>query len=504
VSISTGSGASRTRTGDLLGAIQALSQLSYSPAYGGKYVQPVAATGGDRRGGQGYAVARVSFGRRLALFLVLIAVVPTLALIGILLFVSEDSQRGKADARLASGVRTATAVYSSQTEAAASKAHSLAASPDLAAALRAHDRAAEQAFVQRAADQQPSGRVVLSDNGGNEIAAAGPPDSVAFSPVGLTEAGQPVGTLLASVTTADQYTSQVKSLTDLDAVVTRGAQTLGGTVPPPSEKLQSDQTADLSTGGKEYRGHALTLNPSDQEGLLLLGPPKGGGVLGVGKGALAVMIWFLVAAVILAWGLARTLTRRHERIAQEALTDPLTGLWNRRHMAETLDREVSRALRFGHEVSLIILDVDDFKRINDRLGHLQGDLVLETVADLVRDATRDIDVAVRYGGDELALILVETEGEGATILAERLRERVRDTEVPLRDGGTMGVTISVGVATIPDSAEDLESLVDGADRALLRAKRAGKNQIRTAPASRRSVHGGRVHRRPEGRPATEP
>jgi diguanylate cyclase (GGDEF)-like protein len=172
-------------------------------------------------------------------------------------------------------------------------------------------------------------------------------------------------------------------------------------------------------------------------------------------------------------------------------------------MAETLDREVSRVLRFRHEISLIILDVDDFKRINDRLGHLQGDIVLETVADLVKDATRDIDVAARYGGDELALILVETGNEGATILAERVRERVRDTEVPLRDGGTMGVTISVGVATIPDSAEDLESLVDGADRALLRAKRSGKNQIRTAPASRRSARASVVPRGAEGRPAAD-
>jgi diguanylate cyclase (GGDEF)-like protein len=286
-------------------------------------------------------------------------------------------------------------------------------------------------------------------------------------------------------------------------VVTRGGQSLASTVPAPSQTLEPDQTADVTAAGKEYRAHALTLNSADQENLLLLGPPKSGGVLGVGRGALAVMIWFLVAAAILAWGLARTLTRRHERIAQEALTDPLTGLWNRRHMAETLDREVSRSLRFGHEISLIILDVDDFKRINDRLGHLQGDIVLQRVADLVKDATRDIDVAARYGGDELALILVETGTEGSTILAERLRERVRDTEVPLRDGGTMAVTISVGVATVPDSAEDLESLVDSADRALLRAKRSGKNQIRTAPASRRSVRGGRTHRRAEGRPATD-
>src|SRR4051794_6200868 len=459
--------------------------------------------GGDRFETQGYAVARVSFGRRLALFLVLIAVVPTVALIAILLFVSEDSQRGKADARLAAGLRTATAIYRTRTADSAAKAQSLATAPDLAAALRAHDTAAEQAFVQRAAGQPPAERVELYDAAGSPIAAAGPTDAVAFGQVGLTDGAQPVGSLRVSVTTADSYANEIKSLTDTDVVLSRGAETLAATVPPPSKTLQPDETADVSAGGKDYRGHMLTLNPADHEDLLLLGPPKSGGVLGVGRGALAVMIWFLLAAVILAWGLARTLTRRHERIAQEALTDPLTGLWNRRHMAGTLNREVSRALRFGHEISLIIIDVDDFKRINDRLGHLQGDIVLEVVADLVKDATRTIDVAVRYGGDELALILVETGSEGATILGERLRERVRDTEVPLRDGGTMGVTISVGVATIPDSAEDLESLVDGADRALLRAKRSGKNQIRTAPASRRSVRGGRVRRRAEGRPTAD-
>ena len=445
----------------------------------------------------------MSFGRRLALFLILIAVVPTLALIAILLFVSEDSQTGKADARLAAGLRTAAAIYRTRTADAAAKARELAASQALADALRTQDRGAEQAFTEQAAGQPPAQRVELYDNAGNLIAGAGPLNSVALARVGLTEAGQPVGSLRTSVTTADQYADEVKSLTDTEVVVSRGAETLASTVPPPSRTLEPDQTADLRAGGQEYRGHALTLNPGDQEDLLLLGPPKSGGVFGVGRGALAVMIWFLVAAAILAWGLARTLNRRHERIAQEALTDPLTGLWNRRHMAETLTREVSRALRFSHEVSLIILDVDDFKRINDRLGHLQGDIVLEVVADLVKDVTRTIDVAARYGGDELALILVETGSEGATILAERLRERVRDTEVPLRDGGTMAVTISVGVATIPDSAEDLESLVDGADRALLRAKRSGKNQIRTAPASRRSVRGGRVRRRPEGRPATD-
>ena len=151
----------------------------------------------------------MSFGRRLALFLVLIAVVPTLALIAILLFVSEDSQRGKADARLAGGLRTATAIYRTRTAEAASSGQDLAKSPDLAAALRTQDRADEQLFTQRAIGQSAAERVVLYDDAGNQIAAAGPPDSVAFARVGLTEGGQPVGSLLVSVTTASGYANEV-------------------------------------------------------------------------------------------------------------------------------------------------------------------------------------------------------------------------------------------------------------------------------------------------------
>ena len=110
--------------------------------------------------------------------------------------------------------------------------------------------------------------------------------------------------------------------------------------------------------------------------------------------------------------------------------------------------------------------------------------MLEAVADVVREGTRSIDVAARYGGDELAVILVETDREGALIVGERLADSMRGVQVPLSEGGTMGVTISLGVATIPDSADSLNSLVDAADRALLRAKRAGKNQIRAAAATR--------------------
>ena len=449
----------------------------------------------------------MSFGRRLALFFLLIAIVPTAALISILLFVSDDSQRGKADARVAAGLDTAVAIYNERTSAATVRARQLAGDPELALALRSSDDPALRTFTRQAAARPGVETVEIIDNANRPMAVAGSSSAVAFARVGLTDQARPVGTLRLSTTTADVYAAEVQRLTTQQAVLRRGGATLASTVQPPPETLEADQTADVSAGGAEYRAHATTLDPSDGLTLTMLGPPKSGGVLGIGRPALAILIWFLAAAVALAWALARTLTRLHRRVAAQAVTDPLTGLWNRRHMAETLEREVLRAARFGHPISLIILDVDDFKKINDREGHLQGDLVLEAVGEVVREATRSIDVAARYGGDELAIILVETDREGALIVGERLGDRMRETRVPLREGGSMGVTVSLGVATIPDSAEGLESLVDAADRALLRAKRAGKNQLRAAPVGRSgagTVEGprtrGRRRQTPERRP----
>jgi diguanylate cyclase (GGDEF)-like protein len=426
----------------------------------------------------------VSFGRRLALFFLLIAIVPMAALVGILLFVSDDSQRGKADARLAAGLQTAVSIYHDRTSVANAKVRRLAGSPDLAAAIQSGQSGEIDFFMRDAANEPGVVSVQLLDNASHLMSAAGPGSAVAFAGVGLTEEARPVGTLRLSTTTADQYAAAVHRLTGQQVVLRRGGATLASTVPQPSKTLEPNETADVSAGGSSYRAHATTLDAGDGTTLVMLGPPKSGGVLGIGRPALAILIWFLLAAVVLAWVLARTLTRLHRRVAEQAITDPLTGLWNRRHMAQTLDREVDRALRFGHPISLIILDVDDFKKINDREGHVQGDLVLEAVADVVRAGTRSIDVAARYGGDELAVILVETDREGALILGERLADRMRGKEVPTREDGSMGVTISLGVATIPDSADGLDSLVDAADRALLRAKRAGKNQIRAAPATR--------------------
>ena len=354
---------------------------------------------------------------------------PTAALIGILLLVGQDSQRGKADARVAAGLQTAVSIFNERTNAATAQARHLAGSPELAAGLRSGDAAALQAFTTQTAGDPGVIRVEIVDNAGRVMAASGSPDAVAFARVGLTEQARPVGGLRLSTTTAQRYAAAVHRLTGQQVVLRRAGATLASTVAAPSKNLEADQTADLTAGGESYRAHATTLDSADGLTLVMLGPPKSGGFLGIGPPAFAILVLFLILAVAIAWTLARTLTRLHRRVAEQAVTDPLTGLANRRHMAETLEREVTRARRFRHPISLIIIDVDDFKQINDSEGHMQGDVVLETVADVVRESTRsDRSSPARYGGDELAVILVETDREGALILGERLAERMRSDQ----------------------------------------------------------------------------
>jgi len=172
----------------------------------------------------------------------------------------------------------------------------------------------------------------------------------------------------------------------------------------------------------------------------------------------------------------------HEKVSEQAVTDELTGLPNNRAFRETIDREASRAERFGHELSLIILDVDNFKSVNDTYGHLQGDEVLRLIGQLLLEEPRAIDEPARYGGEEFVVALPETGTEGAIEIAERIRERLEEEEIPLLDGsGMLKVTASFGTATLPLSAATVRELFATADNALYEAKRTGKNRVVTAP-----------------------
>jgi diguanylate cyclase (GGDEF)-like protein len=168
---------------------------------------------------------------------------------------------------------------------------------------------------------------------------------------------------------------------------------------------------------------------------------------------------------------------RHETVTRESMTDDLTGLSNRRAFDDALASEVERAKRFGGTLGLVLIDLDNFKTINDSYGHPQGDLVLREVARVLRESSREIDHPARYGGEELALVLPGTDLEGAYNLAERVRERIEALTIARLDGaGTLRVTASCGVAAVPHTPADQIALVAVADQALYEAKRSGKNK----------------------------
>jgi diguanylate cyclase (GGDEF)-like protein len=167
----------------------------------------------------------------------------------------------------------------------------------------------------------------------------------------------------------------------------------------------------------------------------------------------------------------------HEFVSDQAVTDELTGLANPRRFRELIEKESVRAQRFGHPLSLLLLDIDDFKQVNDTYGHLQGDEVLRAVGRILADESRGVDEPARYGGEEFIVALPETDRGGAIEVAERIRTAIERSRVPLLEGsGKIGITASLGVASVsPESARDTKALIAAADAALYRAKRAGKN-----------------------------
>ncbi len=175
------------------------------------------------------------------------------------------------------------------------------------------------------------------------------------------------------------------------------------------------------------------------------------------------------AAVIIQNGLM------YEKVEKLAATDGLTGLFNHRTFQEKLDRELASAVRYGHSVSLLMMDIDHFKSFNDRFGHPVGDFVLKSIAGVISEDLRSIDIAARYGGEEFALILPQTDIEGALATAERIRKGVEKRTFHFEDL-SLNVTLSIGVASYPAHALTKDELIDRADRALYFAKRSGRNR----------------------------
>ena len=168
-------------------------------------------------------------------------------------------------------------------------------------------------------------------------------------------------------------------------------------------------------------------------------------------------------------------------LEHETLTDPLTGVYNRRFMEQRLREEVSKARRYHFNLAVLLLDLDHFKRVNDELGHQAGDQVLIEIGKLVNRELRDSDILARYGGEEFLVIAPNTAPSASASLADRLRKRI-ESHTFLADFNKaqkleMQITVSIGVANFGDSSNDEGSLVQVADQNLYRAKHGGRNQV---------------------------
>ena len=171
--------------------------------------------------------------------------------------------------------------------------------------------------------------------------------------------------------------------------------------------------------------------------------------------------------------------RLHEQTMQMACTDGLTGLYNHRQFKKVFAEEVARSRRYKTELSIILFDVDDFKKFNDSYGHPNGDIVLQEMANMLRELLRDCDMIFRYGGEEFVALLPETPLSEALKVAERIRIFV-ETESPrflTKITKTHGVTVSVGVAALPGDGEDAAGLLKTVDDLMYKAKREGKNKV---------------------------
>ena len=204
----------------------------------------------------------------------------------------------------------------------------------------------------------------------------------------------------------------------------------------------------------------------------------------VGVNLTALILLAYVAMVI-----ARAQRRSRDAAIRLSTVDSLTGLFNRTFFFAAIEREIARSARSGRGFCLLMMDLDELKAINDRLGHFHGDRVLRGVGEVITQGVRQIDTAARYGGDEFVVLLPETDPTGAFVLAEKIRLGVRAMAIDL-PGGAPHPSLSVGVVNYPDDGRSADELIISADGAMYASKRAGKDRVTGIPIER------------TGRPAT--
>ena len=176
------------------------------------------------------------------------------------------------------------------------------------------------------------------------------------------------------------------------------------------------------------------------------------------------------------FALALRRIKLYKNLEQLAVTDSLTNVYTRRYFLERFDEEIKRAENKKIKLSFLILDVDHFKMVNDQYGHLTGDYVLKEIGQIIKENIREIDIAGRYGGEEFAIVLPETDLEGSILVAERIRKTTEQRLIKAYDT-SLSITLSIGISTYPSNGKQAEELIDKADWALYRAKAQGRNSV---------------------------
>jgi diguanylate cyclase (GGDEF)-like protein len=409
-----------------------------------------------------------------------LAAIPIVATVRILDQSALRNARARADANLRLELEAGTRRLGQLSDDVAASAQDLIASPNIAHSFIVRDDAAIRALVR----SHPN-LVVRLD--GRTIAGRLPRAAVTRT-VWLTLNGRRVGSLIGFVALDQTLGRRLLDAaphdrTDRILIVERGA-VLG------ASRFRLDH-ASVSLHGRRYRALLTPVQNGNGAHLLAVRPMAtiDAGVqpyrqrirfAAAGSFALLALLSLLFARPIL-----RALSD-FRRVASQATTDSLTGLANRRSFDEELALEWRRCERIDGSLALILVDIDDFKQINDTHGHQVGDAVLRKVGEVLGGRVRQLDFAARYGGEEFAVLLPETEADGARKLAQRLRKDVAGARVPLADGGDLGVTASFGLAA-KSEFKRAEEMIAAADQALYDAKRRGKNRVATGRVSAPAV-----------------
>jgi diguanylate cyclase (GGDEF)-like protein len=424
----------------------------------------------------------------------IVGAIPIFSTVRILQANALRTERARADSSLGDQLQNGLRELSRLGDNASTTARDFAASPVVQRAVMRQ----ETETLHRLAAQTPGLAVYL----GKKRVAGGSPGLGVQRYIWLTVNGVRVARVVASVPLGPRLSARLTHDAphghgDRLVLAKRGRVIGGGAF--------TTEGRGIRLAGVSYRGLPALVPDSHGARLIALRPnhmidanvaPYQARVRYAALGSFSLL--FLVA--LLFAGPIMRLLGDFRRVASQATTDGLTGLGNRRTLDEELVLEWRRADRVGDSLAFVLLDLDDFKQVNDTHGHQAGDAVLREVGRILRDGVRQVDPAGRYGGEEFALILPETDLFGAVKLAERLRVELETTPIVVSEGKTLQITASFGVA-LKDELESPDELVGVADEALYAAKRAGKNRVIPDPADGRPERKKPERRRPKKAPA---